>query len=166
MKNNEAYERLREARWRKCLNPSEKAELQRLLQAAPGLEADWRLEEGLSRAVEALPNVAVPSNFTARVLQGIELAESAGARGARSLAWRDRVRSWLPRLALGSAVVVLGLFSYSQFQAQQRAFVVQNIPTVAEIVAMPGPEALRDFDAIRALERAPVADEELLRLLE
>lgn len=166
MKDNEAFEKFRQARWRRRLTPGEQAELKRLLDGAPELATEWQLEEGLSQAVEALPNVPVSSNFTARVMQGIELAEKAHARHEQALSWRERVRGWLPRLALGSAVILLGVFSYSQFQDQQSAFVVQNIPTVAEIVALPGAETLQDFDAIRALERAPMADEELIRLLE
>ena len=63
-------------------------------------------------------------------------------------------------------MVAVGVLSYAQFQAQQRATMVQSISTFAGIASLPGPEILRDFDAIQALERAPVADEELLRLLE
>jgi hypothetical protein len=34
------------------------------------------------------------------------------------------------------------------------------------VAAVPGPDALRDFDAIRALDTSPAADEELLRLMQ
>lgn len=164
MKDNEAFERLLEARWRGRLDSGQEAELRRLVAAFPGLGPVWELEEGVIRTIEGMPDAPVPGNFTARVLSQIELEDRAASR--RRISWPERLRAWAPRLGLTCAALVLAVFSYSQFQAQQRAVVVENIPTMAKLVAMPGPEALRDFDAIRALERAPAPDLELLRLLE
>jgi anti-sigma factor RsiW len=165
MKDHDIFERLREIRWRGELSPAEAAELAAWLKQNPSRRADWDAEAALSQLLKAQPDVPVASNFTARVLH-----EAQKPQYHRTRSWLPRWlgsgRIWLPRLAIGSVAVVVGVFTYGQFQMRQRTNLVQGVSTVAVIAALPGPEILRDFDAIQALEKAPVADDELLRLME
>jgi len=165
MKDHDIFERLREVRWRGELSPAEREELAAWLKQNPNRRADWEAEAALSQLLEGMPDVPVASNFTARVLREAQRPEHHRSRSWLPR-WLGSGRIWLPRLAMGSAVAAVVVFSYAQFQAQRGASMVQSISTVAEIAALPGPEILRDFDAIQALEKTPVADDELLRLME
>lgn len=167
MKNSEAYERLRQTRWRRALDAAEQAELGNLLKDSAELRVDWAMEEALSGALEALPNEPVSSNFTSQVMSAIGREEQSGARTSHPNFWERVVHwRWLPRLAAGCAVLAVGAVSWTQLQTHRHQMVMRNMPMMAELVSVPGPEALRDFEAIQALERAPMADLELLRLLE
>src|SRR5215510_827474 len=66
------YKTLLEKRWREKLTPAEEARVRTWLAQNPESKADWDLESQLSEALDKLPDVPVPSNFTARVLQAIE----------------------------------------------------------------------------------------------
>jgi len=124
---------------------------------------DLKLEARLSQALARLPDTAVPSNFTARVLQAIELEESRRARGW-SLAW-----DWhalLPRIAVTMAVVLFaGLMFHHHELTSRRIVFAQNVALVAGSQPLPSVEALKNFDAIQRMSQ-PRADEELLALLQ
>jgi hypothetical protein len=73
---------------------------------------------------------------------------------------------WIPRVALTALALWLGLFGYEHHaQAERRAY-ERSVQAVAQVAAMPSPEALKDFDAIRHLSVTPAADHDLLALLQ
>lgn len=125
--------------------------------------ADSKLEVRLSRALARLPDVAVPSNFTARVLQAVELEESR------------RVRRWnfgwnwhalLPRLAVTAAVVLFAGLTLRHYElAARRTTLARNVALIAGEQPLPSVEALKNFDAIQRMSQ-PRADEELLALMQ
>ena len=166
MKDDAIYERLRELSWRRKLTGSEAAELRAGLAAHPEAQADWESEAWLNEALGQLADAPVPSNFTARVLQAVELESAAGQRRHGGL-WHFRLRwHWLPRIAVAAVVLAAGLLSYEQVaRSARRAEYAKSVATVSEVASLPSPEVLQDFDAIRVSNPNPVADEELLAVL-
>jgi len=167
MNNDELYRQLREKQWRRPPTAEEAAEARARLEGHPELEADWEAETALTQLLSGLPDVEVSSNFTARTVQAAERKLAADRR--RNQGWRKWWRlHWriVPRLAFAAFLVSAGLIVYDQVQSQQRQRLVEGLSTVAQLAAVPGPESLEDFEAIRALTPTPGADVELLRLLQ
>lgn len=166
MTNDPHYTRLREASWRRKLTGAEAAELQTWLAGHPEAQAEWEAEAGLNEALERLPTLAVPSNFTARVLQAAQSPEAAGPRRGAS---RGGVWGWLLgwKLDTAFATILVGVscISYHHFQVVRRVELARGVEAVSNVSSLPGPEILKDFDAIRAMPASPGADLELLALL-
>ncbi len=166
MTDDRLYQELREAAWRRKLTPEEESRFRTWLAAHPEAQADWELETALNDVMIRLPDAPVSSNFTARVLAAAEAATKDDERRRRP-AWKRLslwVR-WLPRVAFAAVVLGVGLVSYHQVQNTRQAKMVESVTMVSELSSVPSPDALKDFEAIRALDRAP-ADEKLLQLLE
>src|ERR1041384_4324215 len=112
MPNDPNFQRLLELSWKRKLTGAEQAQLQAWLAAHPEAQADWDAEASLNEALRRLQDSPVPSNFTARVLQAIELDERTNT--VRSpvfsrplvIAWSPAFRRWLPRVAV--ACIVFG----------------------------------------------------------
>src|SRR5438477_9423602 len=114
MTNDPFYKQLRESGWRRPLTPEEELKLSKWPDAHPETQADWEAEISLNQALEHLPEApAVSSNFTARVMQAVDLEGAADARAARPSrqGWRGWSR-WLPKAALGAVILGAGLFSF------------------------------------------------------
>ena len=166
MTNDPIYNQLREQGWRRKLTDAEEAELRAWLAAHPEAQADWDAEAGLNPALGRLPDVPVPSNFTARVLQAVEREAAAELRrGERKWQFWRRLR-WLPRVAFAALVLGAGLVSYRQFQAARFAEYAHSVAAVSDVSSLPSPEILKDFDAIRASNPTPLPDEQLLAVLQ
>jgi hypothetical protein len=160
---NNPFAKLRETSWRRELTPAEKAEARAWLKEHPEALASWEAEVGLSRALDRLPDVPVPSNFTARVLQAVQREVIAEVRqtGGRRWNWR----SFLPKAGIAAAFAVVTLLSFREAVAAKRLHLAKSVSTVSEVASLPSPEILKDFDAIRQLNPTPPPDIELLALL-
>jgi hypothetical protein len=115
------------------------------------------LRQWLSR----LPDAPVSSNFTARVMQVVELEAAR-----RSRRWNFPAWNWcalLPRAAVAAVVLCLAGLAIQQHEISTRR--VALIRSVA-LVPMPSVEALKNFDAIRRMSQPAHADTELLALLQ
>lgn len=159
------YQRLRESAWRRKLTGAEQAELSTWLATHPDRRDDWEKETALSELLARLPNVAVPSNFTARVLQAVERDVAASARKCaprRVWAWRVLV----PRATVTALMVGAALFAYQRRALAQRVELVQSVAIVADVRSRPSPQFLEDFDVIRRLLPTPPADKDLLALMQ
>ncbi len=164
--NDEArIQELREARWRRNLTEPEKAELKAWLSRHPESETDWELEEGLNLALSRLANAPLASNFTSRVLQQIEREDRASRRRQRR-AWEGWLLRWLPRTGFAAVVGGVALFSYHQVETSRLRHTLEGVEVVSSMPSVPSPQILENFDAIRALDRTPPADQELLSLLQ
>lgn len=165
MNDDLAYQRLRESAWRRKLTGSEQVELRAWRAAHPGAQVDWDNEAALSEVLARLPDVPVPSNFTARVLQAVErdAAASDRARVPRSV-WNWR--ALVPRVAVVAFVVGGVLFAYQRHALAQRVELAQSVATVADVRSLPSPQFLEDFDVIRRLLPSPPADKDLLASME
>jgi anti-sigma factor RsiW len=148
------------------LTAAEEARLAEWLETHPDDRADWELEQSLNGALDRLPDAPVSSNFTARLMQSVELEKRRTEREAQTSGWRlGNPWRWVLRGGLASAILAAGLLTVQQVQVQQRQQLVESVAAVSK-VSMPNPEILQDFEAIRALSPAPAADEELLALLQ
>jgi anti-sigma factor RsiW len=161
---NELWDRAVRAR----LTPDEQARFQAILADDAALRAQWEEELALNRMLAQLPDAPVPTNFTARVLRAVQAG--APARPSRFRWVAPLFPPARPGLAAAAGVVLavgLGVFVYQQRQAVLRARLAESVSTVSTIAALPSVEVLRDFEAIRRLDRTPVeADTDLLAALE
>jgi hypothetical protein len=108
-----------------------------------------------------LPDVPVASNFTARVMQTIELEEMRQSHW-RLFGWRWRVI--IPRTA--AATVIVGLASFTIYQHEiyvQQVALAKSAALVAS-QPMPSVDALKNFDAIQRMGQTAHPDNELLAL--
>jgi hypothetical protein len=121
-----------------------------------------KLQNELSELLSRLPDAPVASNFTARVMQQIDLEESR-----RSRKW-NFILNWhafLPRAAVATgAIIFAGLTLQHHELNSRRTQVAQSVALVAE-TPMPDVEALKNFDAIRRMSQPARADNELLALM-
>ena len=161
------FEEFREAGWRRPLTPAEEAQLQSWLAAHPQSRADWQAESALNEALARLPDAAVPSNFTARVLSAVEREGAATSRtgGRRWPLFHWRLR-WLPGTAAAALAVALGLLLYQHELTSKRTARAESLVTVSKLPGMVSPDILENFDAIQAMSQTASADEDLIRLLQ
>ena len=164
------------------LTAEEESWLEDYFTVQPGGRASWEEERALNRALRTLPDVPVSSNFTARVLQAVEMDEARNARSrpARGNSWWRRM---LPRFALvpvALLVAALGLHFYQQHvrnertrlaeqaRLERRMLLAQELAKISpDLAKLRDPEVLADFDAINQLRQASSSgDEELLIALQ
>ena len=162
---NDPFTKLLEASWQRELSPAEQAELRAWLAAHPEARADWEADAALSRALDHLPDVPMPSNFTARVLQAVEM-ENAAARRQSKIKSPWVWRSLLPKTTLAAVFVVMGLMAFREARYQREQRFARSLKTVSAVAALPGPDILKDFDAIQQLSPTRPPDLELLALLQ
>ena len=124
--------------------------------------ADLELEARLTRALARLPDVAVPSNFTSRLMQAVDLEESRRSR-RWSFGWNWH--ALLPRLAVTGDLVMpfAGLTVRHYELAAWRNTLARNAAMTSS-QPLPSVEALQNFDAIQRMSQ-PGADQELLALM-
>jgi negative regulator of sigma E activity len=120
------------------------------------------LQNELRELLSRLPDAPVASNFTARVMQAVDLEETR-----RTRKW-DFIFNWhtfLPRAAVVTAAILFAGLVLQQHELNaHRAAFAKNVALVAE-TPMPSVDALKNFDAIRRMSQPARADDELLALL-
>jgi|SRR4051794_17462019 len=161
--NDSEYISLRETAWRRPLNADEKARLQSYLLVHPEAQPDWESEGLLSQVLLNLHTPDVSSNFTARVLQTIQLDE---LKQQRSRKWLPKVRSWLPRFAVAGLVLGLGGLGYQRHhlhQIQEIQEGANSVKFVTQLAAtLPDVQMWKDFDAIAGLDQANPLQDQIL----
>jgi anti-sigma factor RsiW len=164
--NESRYPQVLETAWRRKLTATEEAELRAWLSAHPEARADWEVEAALNEHLAQLPDAPVSTNFTARVLQAVERESAAAGRSATKWPWLWR--SLLPRAAFTGLFLVVAAFTYRESVAhhqRQLTQKAQSVVAVADVSALPDPETLQDFEAIRQMSSKPAADRDLLTVL-
>ncbi|HZF01327.1 MAG TPA: hypothetical protein VE344_05460 [Methylomirabilota bacterium] len=122
--------------------------------------SDLKFEARLTEALAKLPDAPVPSNFTARVMQAIDLEE------ARSRKWKFNFHALLPRIAVATVAIVFASLAFHQHEiSSQRRSIAASVALVAGQPA-PSVDALKNFDAIQRMSQPAHADDELLALLQ
>src|SRR6516165_6282643 len=97
----------------------------------------------LRKLLGRLPNAPVSSNFTARVMQAIELDELRARRSGR---WSWNWHALLPRVAVATVVMVAsGLVLHQHEISSRRTALAQSVALVANAQPMPSLEALNNF---------------------
>ncbi len=149
------------------LTPEEESWLEAWLAAQPEARAAWDEDRALGRALQSLPDAPLSSNFTARVLQAVDLDERRTTREHRA-----PERSWLsvfwPRLGWATAALLLTGVVVHENRVAKRTQLVRDVAFVSQDVAkLPAPEVLEDFDVINQLRQASAgSDDELLIALQ
>ncbi len=144
------------------LSPVEESKLEAWLAAQPDARAAWEQDRALGRALQSLPDAPVSSNFTARVMQELDL-ETAREQRARGGGWR---RLLWPRLGWATAAVALTLFGAQQFRTTQRTQLASDAALVSKDIARL-PDAFRDFDVVDSLRAiTPASDDGILIALQ
>lgn len=153
--NSPELEQLIETARRRVLSAAEQGRLDSLLAAAPAAWPDQDKELALTRLLAALPDAPLASNFSARVMQAIDLAEAQAGRESvpRSGGWW--LRRWFGRLAWTTAALVLSGFSWMQYQGWQRSETARSIQVITEVATVPSVAVLKDFDAIQSFASVP-----------
>jgi hypothetical protein len=160
------YQKLKEASWRRPLTAVERTRLRELLAAHPAWQNSWEEEAALNGLMRRLPGAVVSTNFTARVVQA---AQRLPARPA----WRRRLElfpwpsaGWVPRVALGMAMVCSGFLSFHEYEALHRAQRSREVASVSHRAGLPSLDWLENFDTINRLTKVKVADDDLLAVLQ
>lgn len=144
----------REALWRRKLTEAERVDLR----GQPELELEARLTDALAR----MSDVPVPSNFTARVLNAVDLEEAQTARTTQSKWWRWDWHALLPRMAVAMAALLFAGIGFQRHEAAvHRAEMAKSLSMVAS-ARIPNLDALNDFDAIQRMSQSTHADTELI----
>ena len=118
------------------------------------------IQNELRGLLARLPDAPVPSNFTARVLQTIDLEESR-----RSRPWHWNWHVLLPRITVATAMLLFaGLTFHHYEQNAHRNLLARNVAMLTESQPLPSVEALKNFDVIQRMSQPAHADEELLAL--
>ena len=121
------------------------------------------IQNELRELLDRLPDAPMPSNFTARLMQSIELEESRPAR-RRIFDWNWH--ALLPRLAVATALVFFVGLTFQRYEVNShRAALARNVALVAGSQPSPSLDALENFDAIQRMSQ-PRADDELLALMQ
>ncbi len=122
-----------------------------------------QLDARLTVALRRLPDTPVPSNFTARVLDTIELEEKRGTRPH----WLWNWQVVIPRLAVATFVLIFAGISIQRYEIHsQRAILAKNVASLAVAQPLPSVDALENLDAIQRLSQSSRADGELLAALQ
>ena len=159
--NESDYLKLVELAWRRPLTADEKSSLQAYLLVHPDAQRDWEEETVLNQLLAGVPDAPVSSNFTARVLQAIDLEERREGRGQRSGNWLNRLRLWLPRFAVAGLVVALGGLGYQEYEIRSLRQKAKYLDTlVSSVGSFPNAKIWEDFDAISRLGSRSVPENE------
>ncbi len=143
---------------RRVLTNEERARLNQILEVNPGGWPNRDEELALTGLLDRLPAAPLASNFSARVMQAIELAEADSGRTAKRRSWLN-LRGWMGRLAWSTAAIALSLTSWTQYRTWQRTEYARSITAISEVAAVPSVEMLRDFEVIHTFARVPTAVE-------
>ena len=160
--NENEFEKLREASWRRKLTEEEEAALRGYLATRAAARAQWEEESGLNEYLARLPDAPVSSNFTSRVLLAVARETSPGTTRVQGVSGWIKLR-W-PRIAFVSVLIGAMALSVGQYRAVKRTEMALDVVTVSRAAKVPH-EWLQDFEAISRLSQPPV-DEELLAALQ
>ena len=156
---DQQYSQLMQAAMERELTAEELARIDDLLAQNKAELADF---EAVDHLLAKLPDVIVPSNFTARVLDEAQRQDQPPP--ALGQAWWQRLFAPQYRsiqLASAAAVALLiGVFGYQNHLDQDREEMAESLQAVATIAEM-APGLLTDFDAIDAIDQSDPIDEEL-----
>jgi len=165
--NDELYTELLQTSWRRKLSAEEEAQLRAWLAAHPEAQTDWEEEALLTQQLERLPKAPLASNFTAQVMQKLDLEVARAEREPQGWNLPQWWRRIVPRLASGLVLAVLAVTGVVQYQNYEHTQMVDSVKRLTPVASVMQPEIMQDFDAIQQLRYVPsVSDEELLAALQ
>ncbi len=162
------YQKLIEVGWKRPLTPAERAQMRKFLDAHPEFQDAWEQDAALNGLLRRMPSPLISSNFTARVLQAAAReqpqARSSWLRRLEAISWLSN--RWVPRAALGAAMICSGMISFHEYQAVHRAQVSHEVASMSQLAQIPSIEWLQNFDTINRMDKVKVADDDLLTVLQ
>jgi len=171
------FQHLVEASLRRRLSADETARLRAYIDREPHARELWESEAALTRVLANLSEAPLPSNFTARVLQAVDLESEAYRQSPRFFRWLLQLPP-VYRVAWVCTLLLLTGLSYRQYHSLSRArmaaslaSVTSGVESAAVVAQLPPAELWQDFDSISRLpesrtgNRTIAADEELLAAL-
>ena len=163
MKPDPVHQKIRDIAWRRRLTSAEQAELQAWLVAHPEAQAEVELDAALEAALASRATPSVSSNFTARVMQAIEVETKRELRSAvQAKSWWRRL---VPRVAVAALVISVSGLVYRQNLIAKQNELARAAKEIAGAQALSSATVIQDFEVIRSLTPATmVADENLLAL--
>ena len=154
---NNPPDNLRESLWRQVPSADE-------LRGQPELASDLQSEARLTKLLAKMPDAPLPSNFTARVWETIDLDEKQSAR-ARSHGWNWR--RLFPRLAVATALFLfIGIAAARYEQNRHRQEIARSVMLVARADTLPSVDVLENLEAIQRMSQSAHADGELLAVMQ
>lgn len=162
--NESEFKEMLDTAWRRRLTASELEAATQWVGRHPKDRPELEQVLAASQGLGGLPDLVVPSNFMARVWEGVERGERVEARvKARAFGWRF----WLPRFASAGAAVMIVAAGWWRYEAGRREEVASGIATAADAAQTLDPAMLREFEALKVMSEVPAAvDEELLAALQ
>jgi anti-sigma factor RsiW len=167
--NEDSFNQMLEIAARRRLTVAEEAELQQHIAIRPDRQACWEEEMALNHALDQLPDSAISSNFTSRVMQAIDLEERQAERKKQwpILEWLGSIRLAKAGI-MGALVVFAGLATYQQYRLNvQSSEVAEDLVTLAKSSKIPSIQMLKDFDAINGFgQMSTTSDEKWMSALQ
>jgi hypothetical protein len=167
--NEDSFNQMLEIAARRKLTVAEEAELQQQIAMRPDRQSAWEQEMGLNHALDQLPDTALSSNFTARVMLAIDLEERRSARKQRQPLWeRLGAIRFAKATVMGALVLFAGLATYQQYRLNvQSTEVTEDLVSLAKLHQLPTVQMLKDFEAINGFgQRSSMSDEKWLAALQ
>jgi hypothetical protein len=126
-------------------------------------ESQPDVQRQMRTLLSRLPNAPLPSNFTARVMQAVELEDLRRSR--RSLfGWNWSWRALLPRTAAVAALAVFAAITFHSHELYIRQVAIAKNAALVASQPLPSVEALKNFEAIQRMGQPARADDDLLAL--
>jgi hypothetical protein len=144
------YNLLREKSLREPLTAAEELQLQAHFLEHPADQAVWEEEAALTHLLRELPDAPVATNFTARVLAEVALAEARPRSRSLATLWESLGRFAWPRIATASFLLLAcATLLIGQRQYDSRAERAASLAVLSDVAKLPSVEMLRDFYAMR-----------------
>jgi anti-sigma factor RsiW len=141
------------------LSAAEKHEWTRLLEQDPELRATFAEEQALEHALEALPNVPISSNFTARTLQAA-LREERPVRRAWTNPLELLHATFARAVAVAVGVCAVGVAVAVRYQHNERADMALKVRSFTEVASVMGSKKTSElFQNFEAIQRLPAGSE-------
>ena len=165
--NESEFKEMLDTAWRRRLTESELEAATQWVGRHPKDRPELEQVLAASQGLGGLPDVEVPSNFMARVWDGVERVERVERMEVKAKARAFGWRFWLPRFASAGAAVMIVAAGWWRYDAGRRAEVASGIATAADAAQTLDPAMLREFEALKVMSEVPAAvDEELLAALQ
>ncbi len=150
--NESEYMKLREAIWRRELTAEEETRLRSYFLVHPEAQLDYEEEKAVTALLVKLPDQGLSSNFTAQLLQRLDLETRETERAVPVIRWRGL--SWLPRFALASLVIGVSGVGYQRIHDGVLRERANSVLVVTKVAAnLPDVQMWQDFEAISKLNQ-------------
>ncbi|MCF7669269.1 MAG: hypothetical protein K9N48_05790 [Verrucomicrobia bacterium] len=151
--------------WKHTPSETELNELNRALDSVADKESFLKEELRLNELLGKLPDVSVPSNFTARVVEAAATQPARRNKLITALTLSPLRRRRVTAFAAVIVAAIIGVTGWKAFEHMNRVETAQSAAVFTEIAIEPDFETISNFETIYDLSQAPEVDNELLTAL-